>query len=72
MSPAHAIPRKSLFVIIPGAIVLFLLLCAAYILFWPQRIEDHIRKAVTDALAVGLRPYSVAACPEHADHHSPT
>ncbi len=51
MSPAHAIPRKSLFVIIPGAIVLFLLLCAAYILFWPQRIEDHIRKAVTDALA---------------------
>jgi hypothetical protein len=51
MSPAHAIPRKLFFVIIPGAIVLYLLLCAAYILFWPQRIEDHIRKAVTDALA---------------------
>ena len=49
MSPALSISRKW-FLIIPGAFAFLFLLLAAYIFFWPHAIENHIRKAVTDAL----------------------
>ncbi len=37
--------------IFPFAVVVFLLLIAAYVYFWPQRIENRVRRAVTEALA---------------------
>jgi hypothetical protein len=50
MSLARSSWRKWLF-IAASAFVLFLLLASAYIYFFPQRIENHIRKAVSAALA---------------------
>src|SRR5208283_2093828 len=50
MSPSVPKSRKWI-LIVPGVFAFILLLIAAYILFWPQSIEDHIRKSVTEALA---------------------
>ena len=50
MSPSVPKSRKWI-LIVPSVFAFILLLIAAYILFWPQSIEDHIRKSVTEALA---------------------
>jgi hypothetical protein len=43
--------KKWLLLIVPAAVALLLLLVATYIYFWPKRIEDQIRGAVTRAMA---------------------
>jgi hypothetical protein len=37
--------------ILPGAVLLLLALATGYVYFWPQGIENRIRKSVTEALA---------------------
>ncbi len=51
MSPADRLSKKWLLLLIPAAFAFLLLAIAVYIYFWPQGIEDRIRKSVTEALA---------------------
>jgi hypothetical protein len=55
MSPAYRFSKKWLLLLIPGAFAVLLLAIAGCIYFWPQRIEDRLRKAVTEALADRFR-----------------
>jgi AsmA-like C-terminal region len=55
MSSLNRSSQKWLLLLIPAAIALQLLVIAAYIYFWPQRIEDSIRKSVSEALAGRFR-----------------
>ena len=55
MSAADRFSKKWLLLLIPAAFALLLLVIAVYIYFWPQRIEDRIRKSVTEALADRFR-----------------
>lgn len=51
MSPSRRFSKKWLLLLIPAAFALLLLLVTVYVYFWPKRIEDRIRGAVTRAMA---------------------